>query len=132
MSDLGKYLSCSAVASMPFPWLASLRQGGMSYYGLMPFWAKTLSLTRDFFLYLDFCNYILKHCQELTNTTLQTAICELQEPEVDSPSYQEDIDTLDDLRKAITSTFKEVRSLIESLERARISEVCVNYDIIKQ
>jgi len=122
-SQIGKYLSCSAVASMPFPWFASLHQGGMSYYGCLPFWAKYLSLTRDIFLYLDNLLKCIEYAGRALDGNIKICIVELYDLDIDSDHYEDEIEKIDGLRRAIKETIKEIYSNIESLSGTRISDV---------
>jgi len=108
---------------MPFPWFTSLHQGGMSYYGCLPFWPKYLSLTRDIFLYLEYILKNIKYSKSILAQSVKEACCALYDLDLDCDDFEEQIEHIDELRSAIKKKIQEVYSNIESLSGARIPDV---------
>jgi len=89
----------------------------------VPFWAKNLSLTRDICLYLDRAQKSITYCSGALDANIKTCIAELYDLDIDSDNYEDEIENIDELRRAIKKTIKEIYSNIQSLSGARISDV---------
>jgi len=89
----------------------------------VPFWAKNLSLTRDIFLYLDYVLSILLTCKVQLDKTLKNAIFELYELDLDCEDWEDQVEHIDELRRAVKETIAEIHSNIQSIRGKRIPDV---------
>jgi len=89
----------------------------------VPFWAKYLSLTRDIFLYLEYSLSVVLLCKVLLDKALKNTIFELYELDLDCEDWEEQVDHIDELRRAVKETLEEIRGNIESIRGKGIPDV---------